>query len=204
MRNIIFLLCAVLVFSLIQILHSQPDEIQIPENHISIGYGFVNIQEFGESFSSGLSFGLRTLNHQSSFGPLAVRYEKDVSRRFTTGLSATWFQDKILVSEDNLNSSIDDTYMIDRRYLFIMAMARVNYHHSRDLRVYSRISGGINMHRQEISEVQGNPSQELTNPQDFAWQLDVIGINFGHEVSVFAEFSISMISMFKFGVIYNF
>jgi hypothetical protein len=189
---------------LIQPLQSQTDELQFPENHILLGYGFINVQEIGESFSSGLSFGLRTLNHQSSFGPLYIAYENDISIRLSLGVTSAWFTDNILVTENDLNSSQDDSYVIDRRYLIIMATACVNYHHSRDLRVYSRIVAGINAHRKVIGDVQEDPSKELTNLRDFTWQFDVIGINIGHDISVFAELSLNMIAMFKFGIIFNF
>ena len=108
------------------------------------------------------------------------------------------------MSEDYFSSSQDDTYNIEHRYLIMMVTARVNYHHSRNVCIYSRIGAGFNAHREEVSNIQGDPSMELTNPRDFAWQWDVIGLNIGNDLSFFAELSIGVITLFKCGMSYNF
>jgi hypothetical protein len=152
-------------------------------HEVSVGYGFAPFQmvydNYRENWKNVIPFINPIYNITSFYGAFDISYRYRFNRKFSVGLSLAiyGYNDEFttLLSKD------DSDVERKRRFISVLPMFRWNWYNRRGMSLYSAAGIGYRHERRYTDGVESTHSR-------LAWQLTGIGIEYGKQFLVFAEY----------------
>lgn len=153
-------------------------------NHIYLGYGGASVEsisnELADIIISATTGGNVTTANSKYSGALFAGYRSYVTEKLEVGGTFVYERaSKDVLENDQKSGSVStNTYAL-------LAEMKYNYINQRKFKLHSGLGAGMSHTRVSTKEDVHEPNKETLN--NFAYQLDVIGLTYGDQLSISAN-----------------
>jgi len=188
----------VLLLSLGMSVMAQKNEISL---HYGIGTSIVIIEDFSDVLSEIISIGIYRVDNESSYGCLGIEYQHDLGKIFQLGGVAVYQT----LTKDLLDGSNTKSGKVDDTFFSIIPELKVFYIKNPGFGLFSGIGAGVTFRTEKVSPVNASSWAESTNSETiFAFQLDVVGVDFGTKLFGSAALGFGVKGILNAGIGYRF